>query len=111
LCVVSAICSQFPDYAMVLISAAEGVTETTRQHFHLAFTLKGAVIVIVTKIDLIDEENLFKIRDQVKTLLKGPSISRLNIVCKDCEDVTTAAKSFGENIVPILFISTRPDKA
>ncbi len=97
----SAICSQYPDYAVVLISAAEGITETTRQHFHLAFTLKVPVIVLVTKTDLIGEEKLLQVRDEVKTLLK----SRINIVIKSGEDITIATKGFEDHLIPILFIS------
>ena len=91
----------------MIISAAEGVTETTKQHFHLAFALKVPVIVLVTKLDLIDEEKLLKVREQVKLLLKSSQFSRISIVIKTNTDVDLATKSFEENIVPILFISNK----
>lgn len=103
----SAICSQYPDYAIVLISAAEGVTQTTKQHFHLALTLKVPIIILVTKIDLVEEEKFLQTRDSIKVFLKSPAISRLNFVVKTKEDVTIATKSFEENIVPILLISNK----
>ena len=61
----SGICSLYPDYAIVIASAAEGITETTCQHFYVAFSLKVPVIVVITKIDLIEEEASLKTRDQV----------------------------------------------
>jgi len=103
----SAICSQYPDYAVILISAIEGVTQTTKQHFHLALTLKLPIIILVTKVDLVEEEKFLHTRDSIKVFLKSPSISRLNFVVKTKEDVTIAAKSFDENIVPILLISNK----
>jgi len=93
-----------------MISAVEGITEITRQHAYLAFTLKVHVIVLITKIDLISEEKLMKIRDDVKTLLKSPPISRINFVIKSNEDVTTATNNFEENIVPIIFMSNKTGK-
>lgn len=103
----SAICSQYPDYAIVLISAIEGVTLTTKQHFHLALTLKVPIIILVTKMDLVEEEKFLQVRDSIKVFLKGSSVARLNFVIKTKEDVTIATKSFEENIVPILLISNK----
>ena len=41
------------DLALVVISALEGVTPTTKEHFKLAFTFQKAVVVIVTKVDAV----------------------------------------------------------
>lgn len=64
----------------------------------------------MTKIDLVEEEKFLQVRDAVKTLLKSPSINRLNFVVKTKEDVTIATKNFEEDIVPILFISNKTGK-
>ena len=73
----------------------------------MAFTLKVPVIVLVTKTDLIEEEKLLLVREDIKMLLKSPSIDRLNIVIRPDEDMTIIPKIFEENIVPILFISNK----
>jgi len=103
----SAICSQYPDYALVLISGIEGITETTIQHLNLAFTLKVPVIILITKADLIGEEKLLLIRDEVKKVLKSLSISHVNFLVKTEADVDIFVKNYGESIVPILFISNK----
>ena len=91
----------------MLISAEEGVTLTTQQHFHLALTLKVPIIILVTKIDLVKEEKMLQVRDSIKGFLKSSSVARLNFVIKTKEDVTIAIKNFEENIVPILVISNK----
>lgn len=66
--------------------------------------------MLVTKIDLVEEEKFLHVRDSIKVLLKSPNIARLNFVVKTNEDVTIATKSFEEHIVPILFISNKTGK-
>eukprot|EP00826_Nyctotherus_ovalis_P003566 TRINITY_DN10728_c0_g2_i2.p4 TRINITY_DN10728_c0_g2~~TRINITY_DN10728_c0_g2_i2.p4 ORF type:complete len:137 (-),score=32.22 TRINITY_DN10728_c0_g2_i2:725-1135(-) len=64
-------------------------------------------MVLVTKVDLVEEEKLLQVRDSIKGFLKSSSIARLNFVIKVKEDVTIATKNFEENIIPILFISNK----
>ncbi len=92
---------------MLLVSAVEGVTEMAEQHFHIALTLKVPMIVMVTKIDLVEEAQLLKVREQLKSLLRSPVVSRIGLVVNNSSDVDLFTKSFDTNIVPILFASNK----
>jgi elongation factor 1-alpha len=58
-----------PDYAVVIVSAENGITAGTEEHFRIAFTLKVPVIVVVTKIDLVDEETRQDMIHDIQILL------------------------------------------
>ena len=51
------LCSHYPDYALILIDPTQGgLSKTCIDHFKLAFTFNVPVIILITKIDLVNEE-------------------------------------------------------
>jgi GTPase len=50
------ICSHYPDYAMIVVSCVEGLNKTCIDHFKLAFAFQVPLIIVLTKIDLVDED-------------------------------------------------------
>lgn len=56
------ICSHYPDYALILIDSEAGLTKTSIDHFKLAFAFNVPVIIVITKVDMVSEDQLFEIR-------------------------------------------------
>ena len=65
------ICSHYPDYALILVDAKTGLTKTCIDHFKLAFAFTVPVIIVVTKADLVSEDQLFEVNEEIKYLVKG----------------------------------------
>jgi len=60
------------DLALLIIAANEGVMPQTREHFDILRLLEiRAVIVVITKIDLVDEEYLALVQEDIQELLRG----------------------------------------
>lgn len=57
------ICSHYPDYAMIVVSCVEGLNKTSIDHFKLAFGFFVPLIIVLTKIDMVDEEQIDRVRD------------------------------------------------
>ena len=53
------ICCHYPDYALIVVDAKSGLTTTVKEHFQLAFAFKVPVMIVITKIDLVDIYQLF----------------------------------------------------
>eukprot|EP01127_Copromyxa_protea_P021111 TRINITY_DN7170_c0_g1_i1.p1 TRINITY_DN7170_c0_g1~~TRINITY_DN7170_c0_g1_i1.p1 ORF type:complete len:563 (-),score=100.65 TRINITY_DN7170_c0_g1_i1:69-1757(-) len=49
---------QMPDYSFLVVSAESGVGGTTREHYELSVALKIPVVIVITHIDSISEEEL-----------------------------------------------------
>jgi len=80
----------FPDYAMVMLSANSGITPMTKEHIGLCVTLKIPFIILYSKIDIAPpnmyEENLSNIQTIVSRLKKKmfiiSNLDELNDFCK-----------------------------
>lgn len=64
--IVSGLCSFYPDYTLIVISAAEGVTSIAEKHLKLACFFGVPFIIAVTHIDLVDSSDLFDLRSNVR---------------------------------------------
>ena len=67
--IVSRLSSLRPDYALLVISAVQGVTETTEEHIRLALLFEIPLIVVITHADLVLENCLFNLRSTVIILI------------------------------------------
>ena len=59
--------SHLPDYAIITISAAQGITEVSDQHFKLIQALNIPLIVVISKIDMAEEEELLTVMLDVRS--------------------------------------------
>jgi GTPase len=59
---IKGICSHYPDYALIVVDAKAGLTQTSVDHFKLAFAFNVPVIVVITKIDLVSQDQLFDVQ-------------------------------------------------
>jgi len=55
------LCSHYPDYALILIDSVLGLTKTCIDHFKLAFAFGVPVIIVITKVDMVSEDQLVTI--------------------------------------------------
>ena len=73
------ICSHYPDYAMIVVSSVEGLNKTCIDHFKLAFAFQVPLIIVLTKTDLVNEEQIDRVTDQIRDLIKGVGIDKILI--------------------------------
>eukprot|EP00357_Protocruzia_adherens_P031889 CAMPEP_0114973722 /NCGR_PEP_ID=MMETSP0216-20121206/1119_1 /TAXON_ID=223996 /ORGANISM="Protocruzia adherens, Strain Boccale" /LENGTH=587 /DNA_ID=CAMNT_0002334259 /DNA_START=140 /DNA_END=1903 /DNA_ORIENTATION=- len=99
------LCAHTPDYVFISISGEVGVTETTRQHLKLALTLGAPVVLVVTKLDKMDEDQIFDLSFEIKSLLREGALSKHPITIKSNEDVVLCSRNLDENIIPVFFVS------
>ncbi|CAI4225094.1 unnamed protein product [Auanema sp. JU1783] len=96
-----------PHFACLLLSAETGATAVTKEHLGYAAALNIPVFVIITKIDLVDKQQLLHVVRSVSQL-----VSRAGMVCnpKRIKNKRDAMKSAGElaanGTVPILGVSS-----
>ncbi|GMF19693.1 unnamed protein product [Phytophthora lilii] len=66
----SGLAGQFPDYAMLVVDATQGVRDMTREHIKIATALEVAIFVVITKTDLATDERIQQSLVEVADLLK-----------------------------------------
>ncbi|KAE9000733.1 hypothetical protein PR001_g18707 [Phytophthora rubi] len=66
----SGLAGQFPDYAMLVVDAARGVRDMTREHVKIATALEVAIFVVITKTDRATEERIQQSLVEIADLLK-----------------------------------------
>ncbi len=75
------------DVVLLVVAADEGVMPQTREHLAIARLLGvSAVVVALTKCDLVDEEWLGLVRDEVRDFLEGTPFSRAPMVGTSVRD-------------------------
>ena len=110
------------DYALVIVGANMGMTDTTREHLLMLIWLNIPFIVVMTKDDicppLIKAENLKKIKNLSKVVAKqesnmGTSLSNKNVIIMDDESKMTAFlsqcndPSYFNTTIPVIIVSSK----
>lgn len=95
-----------PDYAMLMVSANQGVLQMTKEHLGLVIALKIPFFVVISKIDLTPEERKNRTLDELKKLLKIPGVSKVPLNVKSIDDAIVAALNISrKSVVPIFELS------
>lgn len=55
--------SHYPDYALIVVDAKAGLTKIAIDHFNLAFAFKVPMIIVMTKIDQVNDDQLFETKE------------------------------------------------
>lgn len=63
--VYSTLTSVYPDYILLVVSAAQGVTATTEHHLKLALLSEIPIVIVITHRDLITENQLYELKLKV----------------------------------------------
>lgn len=100
--------SHMPDYAMVVVSANSGLSTMTREHLGLALSFKIPIFIVVSKVDLVPENTVYKVIESISDILKMPGISKIPIIIRNMDDAILAAKNITSGrIAPIVMISNK----
>jgi len=95
-----------PDFAMLIVSANQGVLQMTKEHLGLVVALKIPFFVIMTKIDITPEPRWERTIQEVKKILKIPGVSKIPMQVQSPDDAVVAALNINQNnVVPIFNIS------
>ena len=73
------------DWAMLLMSANQGVEKMTREHLAIAYSLNLSMYVVVTKVDIAPKNVFMENMKVLKTILK--KIGRTPVLIKDIESL------------------------
>ncbi|XP_005099040.1 GTP-binding protein 2 [Aplysia californica] len=95
-----------PDFAMLVVSANNGIVGTTKEHLGYALALDVPVFVVVTKVDMCRLAVLERTLSQLEQILKSPGVKRVPIRIKNPDDAITAASNLeSRQITPIFTVS------
>ena len=106
----------FIDYALVVVSAEDGVIGSTKEHLGILIHLKVPILVVVTKIDRAPERMYERTIKQLKNIFKIKSVNKKPIfINKDTnkENALEEIKKYTEimentnKIVPIISVSNK----
>jgi elongation factor 1-alpha len=100
------IMSHEADYAMLVVASNSGLVGTTKEHFGLAVALKIPIFIVVTKIDMTPKEIFEETLENIKKLIKMPSVDKIPLIVRGIDDVIVAAINMPSGrIIPIFLIS------
>ncbi len=87
------------DYGLLVVSATDGVTKTTREHLGVMLAMNLPVIVTITKSDLVEEDQLQKVELQLEKLLRTTNCNALLGTRYSNEDIIS---ELSDSVVPII---------
>jgi len=95
-----------PDFAMLVVSANNGIVGTTKEHLGYALALDVPVFVVVTKVDQCRPPVLERTLRQLEAILKSPGVKRVPLRVQEGDDAITAASNLGSRqVTPIFTVS------
>uniref|UniRef100_A0A3B3UXH1 GTP binding protein 2 n=1 Tax=Poecilia latipinna TaxID=48699 RepID=A0A3B3UXH1_9TELE len=100
--------SYCPDFAMLVVSANNGIAGTTREHLGLAMALKVPIFIVISKVDLCTRATVERTVRQLERVLKQPGCNKVPMVVGSTDDAVTAAQQFAQSpsITPIFTLSS-----
>lgn len=106
----------FVDYALVVVSAEDGVIGTTKEHLGILIHLKVPILVVITKIDRAPEHMYENTLNQLKKIFKNKHIKKKPVFINkdtDKEQALEEIEKYTEimentnKIVPIISVSNK----
>jgi len=95
-----------PDFAMLVVSANNGIVGTTKEHLGYALALDVPVFVVVTKVDQCRRPVLERTLTQLEAILKSPGVKRVPLRVHNEDDAITAASNLdSRQVTPIFTVS------
>lgn len=95
------LCSQFPDYGMILHDATQEFDKITLNHLQLCRAMNFPIFFVFTQIDVANEVHMNRSLDQLEQVLPGHKI-----IVQNYEDVVRLSSLFTtEQFVPIFQVS------
>ena len=95
-----------PDYAVIVISANNGIQRMTKEHLALCLALKIPFFVVITRVDATPDNVRIDTVNTVVKMLKHPSVRKLPLMVRRLEDAIIGAKNMkADRVTPILEVS------
>lgn len=95
-----------PDYAILTVAANAGIIGMAKEHLGVAIALKLPVVIVVTKIDLVDRSKVDETISDICRLIKMPGVNRIPFIVKSRDDAVVAARTVtSERVTPIFKVS------
>lgn len=111
----TAFSSNYLDYIFIVIPATGEINRTTEDFFNygknlinfnfLANNMNIPVIAIITKIDLISENEKQNLIKKVKNAINNLKINKVPLIMETDEDIVLFSRNINENIIPIFMVS------
>lgn len=92
------------DYGLVTVAADQGPTHITKEHLGIIMAMDLPLIVVITKIDMVNDEKVKETRNKVFELLK--LVGRVPYMIKTCEDSKFVAGNGNQHLVPVINVSS-----
>ena len=95
------------DYIFLVISAVDGITNNTLLFLKIALSINKPVIVIITKVDLVNEEDVGIVLCNFNVVLKKEKSGKNPLVVNNKEDIVNFANNIHEGIMPMFLVSNK----
>jgi len=92
------------DYGLVTVAADQGPTHITREHLGIIIAMELPLIVVITKIDRVNDGKVKETKNKVFELLK--LVGRIPYMIKTCENAIFVAENANQHLVPIINVSS-----
>ena len=92
------------NYGLVTVAANEGPTHITKEHLGIIMAMDLPVIIVITKIDMVNDEKVKEVKDKVFELLK--LVGRIPYMVKEGKDAEFVAKNMNQHLVPVIKVSS-----
>lgn len=105
---ITGLSSSFSHMCFIMIGGNMGVSKITKEHIFLCLSLKIPFSIIITKLDICKNRKniLLETINEIKRIIKLPSIRKIAYMINNEEDSTIASKNFyNDSIIPIFKIS------
>ena len=105
------LCSQSPQYALLVISAINNLSKITEQHFKLANLSQIPLIIVITHTDVASETQIDELVMSINELVSREMKDKYTIVIKNIEDIVLVSRLMGkEDPIPIFLVSNTNGK-
>ncbi len=87
-------------HGLLVIAADQGPTHITREHLGIILAMDLPVIVVMTKIDMVNPERIETVRQEIFDLLK--MVGRIPYMVKTPKDADFLTKNMNHHLVPVI---------
>ena len=102
-----ALSADYLDYVFLVIAVNKGITTTTNDFLKIALSLDLPIVTVFTKVDMVNEEDLFEFFKNFKSILKCEKKGKNPLLAKNKDDIVTFSRNINEGIMPIFVISNK----
>jgi GTPase len=104
---VKTLSKNYLDYIFFFISADKGISNMTSDYLKIALSLGLPIVTIITKVDLINEDDLADLLNNFKCILKAQKKGKNPLLVQDKNDIVTFSRNITEGILPVFLISNK----